>query len=59
MNKKNLRQNNMREKDAILFYQELYNSTGSEKVRDTLSKLLEQEKMHLVELRDSMDEMRG
>jgi len=47
------------EKDAILFYQELYNSTESEKVRSSLSKLLEQEKMHLVELRDSMDEMRG
>ena len=47
------------EKDAILFYQELYNSTESEKVRGSLSKLLEQEKMHLVELRDSMDEMRG
>lgn len=47
------------EKDAILFYQELYNSTESEKVRDILSKLLEEEKLHLVELRDSMDEMEG
>ncbi len=47
------------EKDAILFYQELYNSTESEKVREILSEILEQEKMHLVELRDSMDEMRG
>ncbi len=46
------------EKDAILFYQELYNSTESEKVRDTLSKLLEQEKIHLVELRDTMDELK-
>ena len=45
------------EKDAILFYQEMFNTAESQEVKDTLSKLLEQEKMHLVELRDSMDEV--
>lgn len=46
------------EKDAILLYQELYNQTESQEVKKTLSKLLEEEKMHLLELRDYMDELR-
>lgn len=46
------------EKDAILFYQEMYNLAHSIEVKQTLSKLLEEEKMHLVELRDSMEELR-
>lgn len=46
------------EKDAILLYQELYNEAESQEVKEALSKLLEEEKMHLLELRDYMDELR-
>ncbi|MDN5293640.1 MAG: hypothetical protein PWQ91_855 [Eubacteriales bacterium] len=45
------------EKDAILFYSELYSKTDSEKVKEALSRLLEEEKKHLVELRESMEEL--
>lgn len=45
------------EKDAILFYQELYNHTESEEARAVLSKLLEEEKMHLVDLRSYLEEI--
>lgn len=45
------------EKDAILFYQEIYDKTNSAKVKEVLSKLLEEEKLHLVDLRNYMDEM--
>jgi rubrerythrin len=45
------------EKDSILFYQEMYNHTKSTEVKQALSKLLEEEKMHLLELRDSMEEL--
>lgn len=47
------------EKDAILLYQELYNEAESDDVRKVLSKLLEEEKLHLVELRDYMDEFKS
>lgn len=45
------------EKDSILFYHELFNATDTTGVKNVLSKLLEEEKMHLLELRDSMDEL--
>lgn len=45
------------EKDAILFYSELYRKTSLEKVKEALSRLLEEEKKHLVELRESMEEL--
>jgi len=45
------------EKDAILFYQELYEKTDSEEARSILSKLLEEEKMHLIDLRSYLEEM--
>lgn len=44
------------EKDSILFYQEMYDQTASVEVKQTLSKLLAEEKMHLLELRDTMEE---
>ncbi len=46
------------EKDAILMYQELYNASESDEVKKAIGKLLEEEKMHLVELRDYMDELK-
>ncbi len=45
------------EKDAILFYQELYENTADENARGVLSKLLEEEKMHLVDLRSYLEEI--
>lgn len=45
------------EKDSILLYQELYNRSKSTNVKDLLSNLLEQEKMHLVELRQQLEEL--
>ncbi|MFZ5639363.1 MAG: ferritin-like domain-containing protein [Bacillota bacterium] len=45
------------EKDAILFYQELYQNVTSEEARNTLSKLLEEEKMHLIDLRSYLEEL--
>lgn len=47
------------EKDAILLYQELYNGAVSEVVKSAISRLLEEEKMHLVELRESFDELKS
>jgi rubrerythrin len=44
------------EKDAILFYQELYQHVTSEDARNILNKLLEEEKMHLVDLRSYLEE---
>lgn len=44
------------EKDAILLYQELYNSISSPGVKKMLSVLLEEEKMHLMELREQYQE---
>ncbi|GAB4270974.1 rubrerythrin [Thermincola ferriacetica] len=46
------------EKDAILFYQEMYNKSRSPKVKEVLSRLLEEEKLHLVDLRNYVDEMK-
>jgi len=45
------------EKDSILFYHEMYEQTQSKEVKQALSKLLEEEKIHLLELRDSMEEL--
>lgn len=45
------------EKEAILFYHEIIQNTASPETKDVLSKLLEEEKMHLVEMRESMEEM--
>lgn len=45
------------EKDSILLYQGIYNHTNSQVVRDMMSRLLEEEKMHLVELREQMEEL--
>ncbi len=45
------------EKDAILFYQEMYQKTQSPQVKEVLSKLLEEEKLHLVDLRNYLDEL--
>lgn len=45
------------EKDAILLYHELYQNAVNPETKLVLSKLLEEEKMHLVDLRDYMDEM--
>lgn len=45
------------EKDSILFYQEMYHQSKSTEVKQALSKLLEEEKMHLLALRDSMEEL--
>ena len=44
------------EKDAILLYHELYQNTENPETKEVLSKLLEEEKMHLVDLRDYMEE---
>jgi len=44
------------EKDAILFYHELYNNCQSPEAKRTLEKLLEAEKMHLVDLRNQMED---
>lgn len=44
------------EKDSILLYQEIYNNVQSPTVKELLSKILEEEKMHLVELREQMEE---
>lgn len=45
------------EKDAILIFHELTTRTRSEKIRKILYNLLEEEKMHLVELRDYLEEL--
>jgi len=45
------------EKDAILLYQGIYNQASSQVVKDMMSRLLEEEKMHLVELRENMEDM--
>lgn len=45
------------EKDAILLYHELIVRTQSEKARKMLGDLLEEEKMHLVELRNYLEEL--
>lgn len=45
------------EKDAILIFHELTTRTRSEKIRKILYDLLEEEKMHLVELRDYLEEL--
>lgn len=45
------------EKDSILFYQEIYDHTESEEARVVLNKLLEEEKMHLVDLRSYLEEL--
>ncbi len=45
------------EKDSILLYQELFASTGNESVKEALNKLLEEEKMHLLELRQQLEEI--
>lgn len=45
------------EKDSILLYQELFNNTTSEETKKVLSQLLQEEKMHLLELRQQMEEL--
>lgn len=45
------------EKDSILLCQGIYNQANSQVVREMMSRLLEEEKMHLVELRDQMEEI--
>lgn len=45
------------EKDAILLYHELITRTKSEKARKMLYDLLEEEKMHLTELRNYFEEL--
>lgn len=45
------------EKDAILIFHELTTRTRSEKTRKILYDLLEEEKMHLVELRSYLEEL--
>lgn len=45
------------EKDAILLYHELMVRTKSEKARKMLYDLLEEEKMHLIELRNYFEEL--
>ncbi|AGL00449.1 ferritin family protein [Desulfoscipio gibsoniae] len=47
------------EKDSILLYQELYIHTSSADVKDMLSKLLQEEKLHLVELREQYEELQS
>lgn len=44
------------EKDAILFYHEMYQQIKSDKARQVLNELLEAEKMHLIEMREQMEE---
>lgn len=44
------------EKDSILFYQELYEKVDSGEVRETLSRILKSEKLHLMELRSLLEE---
>jgi len=46
------------EKDSILLYQSVFNQSESPVVRNMLSILLEEEKRHLVELREHLEEMR-
>jgi rubrerythrin len=45
------------EKDAILIFHELTTRTRSEKIKKILYDLLEEEKMHLVELRSYLEEL--
>lgn len=44
-------------KDSILFYHELLKKCLSEKGREVITHILEEDQMHLVELRDYMDEL--
>ncbi len=43
------------EKDSILLYQEIYNQTRLPEIKELMSRLLHEEKMHLVELREEME----
>ncbi len=45
------------EKDSILLYQGIYNQASSQAVKNMMSRLLEEEKMHLIELREEMESM--
>jgi len=45
------------EKDAILIFHELTTRTRSEKIKKILYDLLEEEKIHLVELRGYLEEL--
>ncbi|NPV92303.1 MAG: ferritin family protein [Firmicutes bacterium] len=45
------------EKNSILFYHELYQSLPAGEARDAVGKLLREEKLHLVELREYIEEM--
>ncbi|MFZ5644255.1 MAG: ferritin family protein [Bacillota bacterium] len=47
------------EKDSILLYQEMYSQVRSQVLKNMLSILLEEEKMHLVELREHMEELQA
>lgn len=45
------------EKDAILLYHELYNNVDNEETKKTINRLLEAEKLHLVDLREQIEEL--
>jgi rubrerythrin len=45
------------EKNSILFYHELYQSLPAGEAKDAIGKLLQEEKIHLVELREYIEEM--
>jgi len=47
------------EKDSILLYQELFFSTADDSVKEAVSKLLEEEKIHLLELRQQMEDFQS
>ncbi len=44
------------EKDAILLYQEIINNCQSQEAKRTIEKMLEAEKLHLVDLRSNLEE---
>lgn len=44
------------EKDSILLYQELFAGTSDESLKQAISNLLEEEKKHLLELRQQLEE---
>ncbi|GAV23585.1 hypothetical protein [Carboxydothermus pertinax] len=44
------------EKDAILYYQELYNLARDKKLNEAIGKIHEEEKMHLVAIRERIYE---
>lgn len=45
------------EKDSILLYQEMYDRAETADEREALGRLLKEEKFHLIELRESLDDL--